>query len=121
MGYGNAANVYKKNQIQTASPKQLVILLYEGAIKNIRLAELAQEQNDVQKVNQHLIKAQDIISELLNSLNHQDGENAIASELSILYDYLLNELLQANLKKDINKMSSARKILNELLEAWTSI
>lgn len=121
MGYGNAANIYKKNQIQTASPKQLVILLYEGAIKNIRLAELAQEQNDVQKVNQHLIKAQDIISELLNSLNHQDGENAIASELSILYDYLLNELLQANLKKDINKMSSARNILNELLEAWTSI
>lgn len=121
MGYGNAANVYKKNQIQTASPKQLVILLYEGAIKNIRLAELAQEQNDVQKVNQHLIKAQDIISELLNSLNYQDGENAIASELSILYDYLLNELLQANLKKDINKMSSARNILNELLEAWTSI
>lgn len=121
MGYGNAANVYKKNQIQTASPKQLVVLLYEGAIKNIRLAELAQEQQDIQKVNQYLIKAQDIVSELANSLNHQGGENAIASELAALYDYLLNELLQANLKKDTEKMISARNILNELLEAWASI
>lgn len=121
MAYGNASSVYKKNQIQTASPKQLVILLYEGAIKNIRLAELAQDKQDIAKVNQYLIKAQDIVSELSNALNHQNGENAIASELEVLYDYLLNELLQANLKKDTEKMKNARNILSELLEAWTSI
>ncbi|MFC6465695.1 flagellar export chaperone FliS [Marinilactibacillus sp. GCM10026970] len=121
MGYGNASNVYKTNQIQTASPKQLVVLLYEGAIKNIRLAELALENKDNEKINRHLIKAQDIVAELLNSLNHQGGENHIASELETLYEYLLNELLQANLKKDSEKMSGARSILSELLEAWASI
>ncbi|WP_208558998.1 flagellar export chaperone FliS [Marinilactibacillus kalidii] len=121
MGYGNASNVYKTNQIQTASPKQLVVLLYEGAIKNIRLAELAIEQGNLEKVNRYLIKAQDIVAELQNSLNHQGGENQIASELENLYEYLLNQLLQANLKKDVEKMVGCRTILSELLEAWASI
>ncbi|MDZ7835753.1 MAG: flagellar export chaperone FliS [Alkalibacterium sp.] len=88
MAYSAAAKQYKKNQIETASPKQLIILLYEGAIKNIRLSELAVEQKDYGKVNTHLIKAQDIVTELMVSLNHQNGENKIASELEVLYDYV---------------------------------
>ncbi|MCC5895763.1 MAG: flagellar export chaperone FliS [Alkalibacterium sp.] len=121
MSYSSASKVYKKNQIETASPKQLVVLLYEGAIKYIRLAELAVEKEDFSKVNTNLLKAQDIVTELMVSLNHQNGENAIASELQTLYSYVLNQLIQANLKKDQNKMSETRHLMSELLEAWASI
>lgn len=121
MSYASASKQYKKNQIETASPKQLVVLLYEGAIKYIRLAELATEKGNIDKVNTHLIKAQDIVTELMVSLNHQDGENKIASELQILYSYILNQLIQANLEKDTEKMSNVRHLMSELKEAWASI
>lgn len=121
MSYSSAAKVYKKNQIETASPKQLVVLLYEGAIKFIRLAELAVEKEDLNKVNTNLIKAQDIVTELMVSLNHQDGHNAIASELQSLYSFILTQLIQANLHKDQKKMSETRHLMSELLEAWASI
>lgn len=121
MSYTSASKVYKKNQIESASPKQLVVLLYEGAIKFIRLAELALEKGQMDKVHTNLIKAQDIVTELMTSLNHQDGQNAIASELETLYSYILSELIQANLKKDVDKMIQTRKLMSELLEAWASI
>ena len=57
----------------------------------------------------------------MTSLNHQDGQNAIASELETLYSYILSELIQTNLKKDVEKMISTRKLMSELLEAWASI
>lgn len=121
MSYSSASKVYKKNQIETASPKQLVVLLYEGAIKYIRLAELAVEKEDFNKVNTNLLKAQDIVTELMVSLNHQNGENAIASELQTLYSFVLSQLIQANLHKDQSKMSEMRHLMSELLEAWASI
>lgn len=121
MGYANASQVYKKNQVEIASPKQLVVLLYEGAIKFIRLAELAIEKEDMTKANTNILKAQDIVTELMVSLNHQDGQNAVASELQALYSFMLNQLIQANLKKDTEKLAHTRKLLSELLEAWASI
>lgn len=121
MAYGaTAQNVYKKNQVESSSPKKLVVLLYEGAIKQIRLAELAVEKNDREKQNKHLIKAQDIVNELNDSLNYEQGEE-IADQLGSIYNYLLSELLQANIKSDVEKMSHAREMLNELLEAWNQI
>ncbi|GAB2490569.1 flagellar export chaperone FliS [Alkalibacterium psychrotolerans] len=121
MSYTSASKVYKKNQVETASPKQLVVLLYEGAVKFIRLAELAIEKNDMTKANRNILKAQDIVTELMVSLNHQNGENAIASELQTLYSYILNQLIQANLKKDTEKLAETRNLLSELREAWASI
>lgn len=115
-----AQNIYKKNQVETSSPKQLVILLYEGAIKNIRLAEIALEKNNREKRNKHLIKAQNIVTELSISLNHEQGKE-IAEQLNSLYEFILNELVQANLKEDAKKMQHARELLSELLEAWSTI
>jgi flagellar protein FliS len=120
MAYQAAASIYKKNQVQTSSPKQLIVLLYEGAIKNIRLAELATEQENHEKRSKYLVKAQDIVTELNVSLNHEEGKE-IAEQLSGLYDYILNELVQANLEKDISKMQHAREMLSDLLEAWNKI
>ena len=116
----NVSNIYKQNQIKTASPKDLVILLYEGAIKKIRLAELALEDKRLDLVNENLIKAQDIISELSNTLNMEAG-GEIAESLAALYDYLLNELYQANVHKDEEKMILVREKMGELLESWKEI
>lgn len=116
----NISNIYKQNQVTTASPKNLVILLYEGCIKKIRLAELALEDNRLDLVNENLIKAQDIISELQNTLN-MDAGGEIAENLDALYDYLLNELYQANVHKDEEKMILVREKMDELLESWKEI
>lgn len=121
MSYTSASKVYKKNQIETASPKQLVVLLYEGAIKRVRLAELAIEKNDITKANTNILKAQDIVTELMVSLNHQNGANAIASELHVLYSYMINQLIQANIQKDTEKLVGTRNLLSELRDAWASI
>lgn len=120
MAQKNIANIYKQNQIQSASPKDLVILLYEGCIKKIRLAELGLEDNRLDLVNENLIKAQDIISELLNTLDMEQG-GEIAENLATLYDFLLNELYQANIQKDVEKMIYVRNQMNELLESWKEI
>lgn len=120
MSQKNIANIYKQNQINSASPKDLVILLYEGCIKKIRLAELGLEENRLDLVNENLIKAQDIISELLNTLDMENG-GEIAESLDSLYDYLLNELYQANIHKDKEKMVYVREQMAELLESWKKI
>jgi len=120
MAAQNIANVYKKNQITTASPKKLVILLYEGAIKALRLAELGLEENKLDLVNKNLIKAQDIITELQTTLD-MDAGGEIAEQLAALYDYFLNELYQANIKKDNKNIVYVREKMTELLESWEEI
>lgn len=120
MAQKNIANIYRQNQVNTASPKELVILLYEGCIKKIRLAELAFEEERLDLVNENLIKAQDIISALSNTLNMEAG-GEVAESLAIMYDYLLNELFQANIHKDVEKMIRVREKMAELLESWQEI
>lgn len=114
------SNIYKQNQIQSASPKDLIILLYEGSVKKIRLAELALEDGKLDLVNKNLIKAQDIISELQHTLN-MDAGGEVAESLNTLYDFLLNELYQANIHKDQSKMILVREKMAELLESWKEI
>lgn len=120
MSQKNISDIYRQNQINSASPKDLVILLYEGSIKKIRLAELALEDNRLDLVNENLIKAQDIITELSNTLDMDKG-GEIAESLDTLYDFLLNELYQANIHKDVEKMEYVRGQMGELLESWQEI
>ncbi|WP_028273866.1 flagellar export chaperone FliS [Atopococcus tabaci] len=120
MAYPNTAKIYKQNQVTTASPKELVLLLYQGCIKNLRLAELSIDEKRLDLANEKLIKAQNIIQELMNTLNTEVG-GEVALNLEALYDHFLTELVQANLKKDKEKIEYVRFKMNELLEAWTSI
>lgn len=116
----NVADIYKQNQVNTASPKDLVVLLYEGCIKFLRLAELGLEENRLDLVNENLVKAQDIISSLLNTLD-MDVEGEIPEQLQVLYTHFLEELVEANLKKDVDKIVYVREKMAELLESWKSI
>lgn len=116
----DVTNIYKQNQVNTASPKELLVLLYEGCIKFLRLAELGLEENKLDLVNKNLIKAQNIISELLNTLD-TDVEGDITDQLAGLYEFFLSELYQANINKDVEKIIYVREQMKELLEAWKEI
>lgn len=120
MNYRNGSNIYKQNQILNATPKKLVVLLYEGAIKNLKLAELSAEEKKIEATGTALIKAQNIISELMNTLDFENG-GEVAQNLSQLYDYLLTELIKANSSKQSEDIKRSRVMLEELRDAWIEI
>ena len=113
-------NAYQTNQVTTASPKKLLIMLYDGAIKNLRLAELSLEEKNIENVNKYLKKAQDIITEFMTTLNFEDGGD-VAGNLYQLYEYMNRRLIRANIDKDTEPIKEVRKYLEELRDTWTQI
>ncbi|MGL4560744.1 MAG: flagellar export chaperone FliS [Brevinema sp.] len=115
--YGHEA--YKNTDIETASRLKLVVMLYAGAIRfiNIAIQAIKNNQNDI--ANQHAIKAQDIVSELLASLNFEAGD--IADELSSLYIYVHKLLIEGNIKKDPALFQEAIDLLENLKDAWDNL
>jgi flagellar protein FliS len=111
------ASRYRRSQIDTASPGKLVIMLYEGAIRFLNEARECLSQKDLEKANNRLIRAQDIISELMMSLNMKEG-GQIASSLYRLYDYLKWRLVEANISKNPDLIDEAIRIMSSLKEAW---
>lgn len=106
---------YQQNAVLTASPKELILMLYNGAIKFCNLSIEAFEQGNVQKQHQYLIKTQDIITELQLSLN---PSIQISSQFDELYKYIKRLLLEANVKKDIEKVLEAKKLIVEFRDIW---
>ncbi len=116
----NPFNEYKKTQIATANQGKLIVMLYDGAIKflNIAIDNMNPKTYDI--VNNNIIKAQDIITELLLSLNMKDG-GEISQNLFNLYLYFKKALLEANIKKDAALIQGVIKLLKELRDAWDKI
>ena len=111
-------NKYQSDSVMTASPVDLIIMLYEALIKQVKLGDIFMEQGDFEQVNQHLSKAQDIISELLNSL---DLRYPLSTDLMRLYDFMLQELTQINLHKDRERVPALLEIISSLRSAWVDI
>lgn len=111
----NAYKTYNQDKVLTASPIELVIMLYEEAIKQLKMAGFAIEEKKYESANKHLIKVQDIISELIKCL---DLQYDIGQELLRIYDFLLNETVQINLKKDKTRIEPVVNMLTELKTAW---
>ena len=111
------AHQYQSNQIATASKEQILIMLYDGAIRFSKQAKLAIEQDDLQNKGKYLKKTMAIISEFSNSLNHEiSGE--IAGNLDALYNYMLNELTKANINHDPGPIDGVCSMLCELRATW---
>ncbi|MEM0950681.1 MAG: flagellar export chaperone FliS [Cyanobacteria bacterium P01_H01_bin.74] len=115
--YAKQADHYKKNQIETATPTELLIMLYEGAIRFLLIAKKAHETNDLEKFHNHLLKAQHIIQEFMNSLDMEVG-GEMAENLIKLYEYLNYQLVQANIKKDIALIDEVLFHLRQLKATW---
>ena len=93
----NAAVAYGARKVETASPAELVLMLYEGAIKFCNIAIGAIEKKDYEKANTNIQKARRIIVELQTTLDHK---YKVAEDFDVIYDYIFKTLVQANIKKD---------------------
>lgn len=108
---------YRQTAIQTAPQEQLIVMLYDGAIRFLDQARVALEEHKDASVP--IGRAQDIIIELATSLNRSAGE--IADNLARLYDFWLQWLLQAQIKRDPAKIHEVLGMVRELREAWVTI
>lgn len=119
------ARTYRTNAVLTASPGQLVLMLYDGALKALVLAQNALAQpsdtpHRIEEINQQLLKAQAIISELQSGLNLQDG-GEFAQTMNRLYDYHNRRLFNANLRKDPAPVAEVERLLREIRNAWAEM
>ncbi len=110
-------NQYKNNQVVTASPEKLLIMLYDGAIRFVRQARLAIEEQRTADKAQAISKAIAIITEFDNTLDHEIG-GEIAADLSRLYDFMVRELTAVNVRNDAERLAPVEKILLELRSAF---
>ncbi|HCM41095.1 MAG: flagellar export chaperone FliS [Bdellovibrionales bacterium GWA1_52_35] len=111
------ANQYKQTSIMTASKGQILLMLYEAAIRNVKKASLAIEKNDMVTKGTSIGKAHDILNELVNTLDFEVGGN-IAQELERLYSFMIETLIKANIENSKDKLANIQHLLETLLEGW---
>jgi flagellar protein FliS len=110
-------NQYQQNQISTASPEQILLMLYDGAIRFTRRAISGIEENKPEMKLSGVSKAMAIIAEFSNSLNHEIG-GRIAEDLDALYNFMIRELSSATLNNDLEKLKNVEKLLMDLRLTW---
>lgn len=111
----NKAEAYKRQQIMTATPEALTLMLYNGCLKFMQEGLDAMEKKEYEKTNTALQKAQAIISEFQVTL---DMKYDISHQLLPLYEYCYNRLVEGNMKSDPEKVIEAQGIIRELRDAW---
>ena len=116
----NPYQQYRATKVETAGSVDLVVMLYQGAVKFIRLAVEALEQDDHKTAHTNFVRAQDIVVELLGSLNREAG-GQIATQLAGVYDYCFRRLIHANVKKDVVPAQEVLGIFRDLSKAWQQI
>ncbi len=115
--YANKFNQYQDTQVATASREQILIMLYDGAIRFVRQAGFAIEDGDWGKKREGINKAIAIVSEFRNTLDHQIG-GEIAANLDALYEYMLRELVKANAQNDLKALRVVEDLLSGLRDTW---
>jgi flagellar protein FliS len=106
-------NQYKNNQVYSASPEQIMIMLYDGAIRFLTQAMQGIEEGNIELKNHGIQQAMAIVMEFRNTLDHNIG-GEIATNLDALYDYMIREMTQANIKKDRQKLQAVQNMLCDL-------
>ena len=113
---------YRQTRVKTASQGQLIVMLYDEGLKQLKAAEieLGGSQPKLDSAHNAIVKAQDVITELMVSLDFDKGGD-IAQNLFHLYMYFNQKLIDANLTKDVSGISEVYKLMSELRSAWASI
>ncbi|MDR0936605.1 MAG: flagellar export chaperone FliS [Oscillospiraceae bacterium] len=115
----SAANeAYRRQKILTASPIELIVLLYDGLHKDIAIAQLSISKGQNETAHKKLINAQAIVTELINSLNL---DFAIAQDLLPLYEFLLRSLIEVNSSKDAKVLPDLLEIVDDLRATWVDV
>lgn len=118
MAYNNVAKAYGTNKVTTASPAELTLMLYEGAVKFCNIAIVALEKNDYETTNINIQKSRAIIVELTTTLNHK---YAVAEDFKRMYDYIFDLLVQANMKKDMELLQRALDEIRGMRDVWKEV
>lgn len=118
MVMANAYQKYNAQKVVTANPVTLIVMLYDGCIKQLKLAQIAIDKKDYEATNTHMKKAQDIVSELLNSL---DLKFPISKELMSLYDFMLREMRRINTVKKRDDIDPLITMLTGLRDTWAQV
>ena len=114
----NPYEVYRKNQVATASQAELVLMLYDGALKFVNIAHDAIEEKNYEKANKNIQKADDIIVELLGTLNHK---YPVATDFENVYKIIRDRLLWANMKKDNDILQEAHDHIETMRDTWKEV
>lgn len=109
---------YNTNKIMTASPAELTLMLYDGAIKFCNIAIMGIEQKDIQKANDNIKKVQRIIEEFRATL---DMKYPVAEDFERVYKYLLERLFEANIKKDKEILEEVNGHLHSMRDTWKEV
>jgi len=121
LAYQNQMGQYKRMKIESATPEMLILMLYDGAIKNIVLAEDAiEDKTRIEACNNHFVKAQNIITELMVSLNFEIGGD-IARNLFNIYEFINYTLAQANIHKKCDNLDTILSMLRDLRNTWQEV
>lgn len=118
--YCNGVQSYRKTNVITSDPMRLVIMCYEGAIDSLKLAKQKIDKKDFEAKAKAILKAQDIIDELLCSLDFEKG-GVIANNLSSLYNYMKRRIIHGEINKDTGAIDEVIGMLGELLSAWQAV
>ncbi len=109
---------YQNNSVETASPGELTLMLYNGCIKFIKVAKTAMEAKEIEKKNTNIQKAQNIIQELMVTMNQ---EYAVSKEILPLYDYMNRRLMEANVKNDADILDEVQGMAVEFRDTWKEV
>jgi flagellar protein FliS len=114
------ASAYRDSSVLTAPPERLVVMLYDGAHRFLFQAAHAMRSGDISLMNNRMQRAEAIIAELRQTLNHEQGGD-IAGRLEAIYAFCQRHLLEARLKRDPQRIEQVMKLLSELRDAWDQI
>ena len=114
----NGYEAYAKNKITMASPAELTLMLYDGAIKFCNIAAVAIEKKDMEKAHTNIVKAEMIIEEFQATLNHK---YPVAEDFDKLYKYIYGLLVDANMKKDLELLEKATDELRGMRDTWKEV
>jgi flagellar protein FliS len=116
----NPYKQYQKTSVTTAKKEKILLMLYEGAIKFVKQAQIKMEKKDVSAKGMLISKATAILSELMNTLDFNVG-GQLAVDLENLYIFMIDQLIEANIQNDTEKLRNVEKILRILYTAWDEV
>lgn len=111
----NPYQTYQQNSAMTASPQELTLMLYTGAVKFIKMAKRAMNDKNFQEKNTNIIKAQNIIQELRSTLN---TDIDMSAGLEQMYEYMYNRLVEANMKNDVEALEEVETLMADMRNTW---
>jgi len=115
-----ALRSYQTTQVSTAKPEKILLMLYEGCIKFVRIAKTRMEENNIAEKGKNIGRAIAIISEFINTLDHDIG-GQLSKDLEGLYSFMIDRLIEANIKNITKPLEDVDRLLCTLYDGWKDV